>query len=197
MAQNDIFQLTFIQRVNGTRISNVFYARQEDPNGANDPRQDLAVAFRVAIWTPYQAQLSNDWEGLCSEVRQVGVEGQANFRDTTGLGVGAILEDALPTSNAAIIAQFTATGGRKGTGRTFVSGIPDTYEERNNLNNTGLTALDVIGDAMIPAMGAGVGNPSFQLGLVVTGTANFDQFILTDVRVPIAKLRERTGNSGC
>ncbi|GAG73182.1 unnamed protein product, partial [marine sediment metagenome] len=37
---NDIWQLTYVQTVNATRISNVFYYRQTTSDGVTDPRED-------------------------------------------------------------------------------------------------------------------------------------------------------------
>lgn len=210
MALNDVWELTYVQTVNGTRISNVYFYRQATSDGADDPRENLGKGFDQGPAQVFQAELSFGWEGLCYEIRKVDVTGQQFFRELSTTGVGAELGEAYNAATCATIATFTATGSHDGTGRTFIAGFPITYENRNNLTGDGLTAIDLIGDALIlpitnnlvtfiPGRAPGTkqdpaSTPEVPLPDIPTA---FDPWVLTDVRVPLTKLRSRRQSTRC
>ena len=210
MAINDIYRVTMIQTVHGSRVANVMTYKQTAGSGSTDPKIDLATGLEASLNPVMVAGLSNTWKTLCYEIAQIGVPGQAFFKQDSAGTIGAI---AVPAYNAAVcatIAQFTATGSHDGTGRFFLSGIPFTYEHRNNLNTTGLTAVGLIGDELVkPIVSGGLTfvpgrAPGFKKDPLSTPGAPlpdiatpFDPWILEDVRIPLTKLRSRRQSQKC
>ncbi|GAG70824.1 unnamed protein product [marine sediment metagenome] len=207
---NDIWQLTYIQTVNATRISNVFYYRQTTSDGVTDPREDLGVGFDQGPAQVYEAELAAGWIGLCYEIAKVGVTGQQFFRTLATTSPGAEAGEAYNAATAATIAFFTATGSHDGTGRTFIAGFPVTYENRNNLTGDGLLAIDLIGNALLlPITRLGVTfvpgrAPGFKKDPASTPEVplpdiptTFDPWILEDVRIPLTKIRSRRQSTRC
>lgn len=195
MAVGDIWQLTHVQTSSGTRLTNVHYYEQDDADGVNDPRKDLADAFDASVATKMEAALGIGWDSLCYEIKKVGVTGQAFWKQLSTQGPGTVLGEILNAATVAVCAQFTAGGSHSGTGRMFVSGLPITYEERNNLNTTGLTAIDTIGDESILQIASGGVN--FTPGLLTAGSSPLRPWVLADVRIPLTKLRPRRQSTKC
>jgi len=196
MAQNDIFQLTFVQQVNARRITNVFFYQQLSIDGPIDPKLSLANAFEGHVGAKYVNNLSVSWDALCEEVKLVTMTGQQFFRKLNVDGPGLILGNALNAATVAVIATFTPGGSHTGTGRTFISGLPQTYEERNNLNLAGLTAIDLIGDSLVPIINDST--VTFQCGRFnKLASPTFEPWVLSDVRVPLTKLRPRRQTTRC
>lgn len=196
MSQNDIWKLVHVQDVNGQRLTNVFFYEQQDPDGPSDPKVDLATAFETVVATQYEDNLAAGWDGLCYEVSNANLTGQQFFRQLSTKGPGTVLGDTINAATVATIATFTPGGSHTGTGRSFISGFPDSYENRNNLNTAGLTAIDLIGDTLIPLISNG--GVSFQCGRFNKLAAPpFEAWILSDVRVPLTKLRPRRQSTRC
>jgi hypothetical protein len=196
MAQNDVFRVTMVQSVNGERVANVFYYRQESGNSGFDPKFDLGTGLEATINPIMVANLGVGWKCLCYEIALMGVTGQQFFRVVSAETPGAVGSNTLNAATVAVAAVFTATGGRSGTGRAYISGLDQDYEERNNLNATGLAAIDAINDALIlPLVSNGV---TFQQGRYkATPSPVFDPWVLADVRVPLAKLKSRRQSTKC
>lgn len=205
MPDSDEFQVTFIQSLHGTRFTNVFYVQQQgsDPVGKTQ-LDDIADAFIADVVPHYQSALSNAWTGICVEVSKERVTGQAFFQKAM-TAVGDVNSDSLNAATVATIAAFTATGGRRGTGRAFVSGLPLEYEQRNNLTTEGVDALRPLSDALVQGV-TGVG-PLYLFGRQARwetpeqGPAAeiypFDEWTTADTRIPLTKLRSRRQSAKC
>lgn len=196
MAQDDIFKLTFVQSVNNTRVTNVYHYQQTTPDGtADDQRDALAEAFEAVVAAQYEANLASGWEGLCYEISKVGVTGQAFFRVLYGLGPGQQGGDTINAAAVALISLHQASGGRGRVGHAYITGFPEDYEWRNNLTEDGLTAIDLIGDSLvgeITAQGA-----TFNAGIIPKGSSIFEPWVVSDVRIPLTKLRPRRQSTRC
>lgn len=55
---------------------------------------------------------------------------------------GTVVQDSLPGQDAAVVRLHTATGGRKGRGRLFLPGVPETFATESRINATGVTAYE-------------------------------------------------------
>lgn len=210
MAINDEYRVTMVQSVNGSRVANVMYYKQTAGSGSVDPKVVLGQGLEAALNPVMVAALSIAWKCLCYEIAQIGLPGQSFFKWPSGLTPGVIAGESFNAGVAAIIAEFTATGSHDGTGRFFCSGIPITYEHRNNLNTTGLTAIGLIGDELIkpivqggltfvPGRAAGFKkDPASTIPVPLPDIATpFDPWILEDIRIPLTKLRSRRQSAKC
>ena len=196
MAQNDIYKVTMIQSVNGSRVANVLHYRQDSVSGGNDPKQDLADGLEATLNPLMVTALSSGWKTLCYEVAQVGLPGQAFFKVDSAGTPGGVAIESFNAATCAVLATFTATGSHQGTGRLFLAGIPVSYEHQNNLLRDALDVIGPIGDQLIlPIVQGGV---TFTPGRYsATSTPVFDPWILEDVRIPLTKLRGRRQSTKC
>lgn len=207
MAVDDIYRLTFVQSVNDTRISSVFYYRQKDSSGSTDAKQRLGEGFDAGPAVAYAAALSTGWDALCYEISQVGLTGQAFYRYLSTKGPGTKGTATLNAAACCVLAFFTADGSYRGTGRTYISGFEESFEHNNNLNRDGIEALEPIADALrLDVTSSGV---SFEIGRgpgrkltdpgppPVYETWDFSPWVEHDIRVPLTKLRSRRQSTRC
>lgn len=210
MAIGSIYRVSVIQSSNGQRLVNVWHYKQTAGTGSTDPKLELATAIEAVINPVMVAALSIEWKTLCYEVAELDLPGQPFFKHDSAGTVGAIAGEAFNTAVAATVALFTATGSHDGTGRSFIGGIPITYENRNNLNTTGLTAIGTIGDELIKLLTGGgytfqpgrapgfKKDPASTIPVPLPDIATpFDPWILEDVRIPLTKIRSRRQSTKC
>lgn len=196
MPQGDRYQLTYVQSVNNTRITNVYKYEQTTPDGTeDDQRTSLATAFEAIVASQYEANLAGGWEGLCYEIERIGITGQQFFRVLATTSPGAKLGDTINAAAAALVSLHRAEGGRGKVGHAYITGFPEDYENRNNLTSEGLAAIDLIGDSLVGLITAdGV---SFQAGQVLELDPFFSEWVVSDVRIPLTKLRPRRQSTRC
>lgn len=195
MAQGDIWEHTAIQTVHGQRLTNVAYYEQNTAGDDVTAANELMIAFRAQMVPAYVQATGPEWSLICQEVRKVGVTGLPAFRSTVGGGPGTAGTECLNPATVVTIAQFTASGSHKGTGRLYLSGCPVEFEQRNNLSTEGLTACDTLGEESIKdLLGSSI---TFVPGRQPTLAADFERWILTDTRVILTKLRSRRADTKC
>lgn len=211
MAQFDEFDLTYIQRVHDTRVTNVLTYQQTSADGTGNPREALANGwFLSTAQNNYEVMLGDRWRDLCAAVRQRNLDGQDYFRVESLPDVG----DQSTTLNPATAVQlvmFPSNSGPGQQGSVYISGAPLPAEDRNNLQqmvyatwvlwaemflvpivNTGWTFQ--LGLPSRPFIAAGPGDPPDPPGQTALA---FRPFVLADVRVPLTKIRSRRLNTRC
>lgn len=210
MAIGSIYRVSVIQTVNGSRLTNVWHYKQTAGSGSTDPKLELATEIEATINPVMVAALSVAWKTLCYEVGEIGLPGQEFFKHLSAGNGGTVMESSFNAGVCAVIALFTETGSHDGTGRTYISGIPLTYENRNNLNTTGLTGIGTIGDELVKNIVGGGYTfqpgrpPGFKKDPASTPEVPLPDlptlwapWILEDVRVPLTKLRSRRQSARC
>lgn len=211
MPQNDEYQLTFVQSVHATRITNVLVYRQSSGDGIGDAKDALADGFLASdARASYTAMLGDAWSGLCAEVRQLNNQGQDFFRviDVGSGGGGG------PTLNPATAAQmvfFPSNSGPGQQGTIYASGVPLAAEHKNNLVQQAYSGFVAFAaDFLTPIENSGF---TFQMGLpsrpfiaadpgadppvIGQSALLFRPFVLADARVPLTKIRSRRLNTRC
>ncbi|GAI64541.1 unnamed protein product [marine sediment metagenome] len=210
MALNDIWQVTDIQSVNGTRLSNVTHWRQDNSADPESAFNSLTTGYRNNVPGLWVAQLGAAWSSICREVAIIGVTGQVFMRDTTVVGPGTAVGETLNSATVAVIAKFTATGSFRGTGVSYISGIVAPYEQRNNLTSEGLLAMDIVGVTLVtgftsqgfawtPMRAAGfhkdpLSTPEVPLPDLPHAA---DPWVISDERVRLTKLKSRRQSTRC
>ncbi|GAG73962.1 unnamed protein product [marine sediment metagenome] len=210
MALNDIWQVTDIQSVNGTRVSNVFHYRQDSSGTNADALASLGSGYRTTVGSAMADNLGTEWSSICREMKIVDITGQAFMRDATVVGPGTAVGETLNSATVAVIAKFTATGSFRGTGVSYISGIVAPYEQRNNLTTEGLFAIDAIGTSFLgvlsssgmswtPVRAAGMHKDPLSTPEVPLPDIPHpaEPWVLSDERVRLTKLRSRRQSTRC
>ncbi|GAG59337.1 unnamed protein product [marine sediment metagenome] len=210
MALNDIWQVTDIQSVHATRVSNVTHWRQDNSGTLEDSLTAISFIYLVEVLTKWVPLLGADWSSICREFKIVGLTGQAFMKDTTVIGPGTATGETLNPATVAVIAKFTATGSLRGTGVSYISGIVAPYEQRNNLTEEGLVAMDTLGLTLVtPATSGGItftpmraaGSKKDPLSTPENPLPDItwpaEPWVLSDERVRLTKLRSRRLTTRC
>lgn len=191
MAVDDIYQVTFHQRVHNVPIANVFHYKQTGASSADTFALGQAFGEKVAV-AAFGANLGPEWEAVCLETRLFApTQGQIVYTSLAGV-VGQQVGESMLANQVATLSWYTTTQNKNGRGRTFVSGIIEEQEGRNNLTFDGLSGLQDIGEKMIAQLVATAPDGTWQLQVwSQTNTAAYD-VIAYEARSPLKKLRTRT-----
>ncbi|GAG60730.1 unnamed protein product [marine sediment metagenome] len=210
MAINDIWQVTDIQNVHGTRLSNVTHWRQDNSGDTETAFNSLVNGYANSVSGNWIAELGADWTSICREMKIVDLTGQAFMKDATVIGPGTNTGETLNPATCAVIAKFTATGSFRGTGVSYISGLVAPQEQRNNLTEEGLVDMNAIGATLVstffasgmnwtPMRAAGskpdpLSTPEVPLPDI---TWPAEPWVLSDSRVRLTKLRSRRMTTRC
>ncbi|GAG60042.1 unnamed protein product, partial [marine sediment metagenome] len=138
MAQFDEFQLTYVQRVHDTRVTNVLTYQQTSADGTGDARQALADGwFASTAQGEYLNLMGTLWTDLCAEVRQLNLPGQDFFRVLSTPDVGT-QTGTLNPATAVQLVHFPSTSGPGQQGTIYISGAPVGIEDKNNIQQTAM-----------------------------------------------------------
>lgn len=211
MAQFDEYDLTYIQTVHSTRITNVLTYQQTSADGTGNPREALGDGwFASTAQGNYATMLGTLWTDKCAAVRQRNLPGQDYFRVEATPDVG-LVTGTLNPATAAQLVMFPSNSGPGQQGSVYISGIPPQAEDRNNLEQMVHAAYVAWAEMfLVPIVNTGW---TFQLGLpsrefIAPGPGDppdppgqsalaFRPFVLADVRIPLTKIRSRRLNTRC
>ncbi|GAG66202.1 unnamed protein product [marine sediment metagenome] len=211
MPINDEFQLTFVQRVHDTRLTNVFTYQQTSADGTGDAKLALGTGwFASTAHADYVALLGPKWTDKCAAIRKLNVPGQDYFRVEASPDVGGAV-DTLNPATAIQLVMYPAGSGPGQQGSVYISGAPTGDEDRNNLAQPRhATYVAWSAKFIIPIINSGY---TFQMGLpsrpfIAAGPGDppdppgqsalaFRPFVLSDVRVPLTKIRSRRLDTRC
>ncbi|GAG73173.1 unnamed protein product [marine sediment metagenome] len=211
MPINDEYQLTYVQLVHSTRLTNVLTYQQTSADGTGDAKLALATGwFASTAQADYVAKLGPLWSDLCATIRKLNVPGQDYYRLMAAPESGGAM-DTLNPATAIQLVMFPANSGPGQQGSVYISGAPTNDEQRNNLNQASHASYVAwAAKFIIPIIDSGY---TFQLGLpsrpfIAPGPGDppdppgqsalaFRPFVLADVRVPLTKIRSRRLNTRC
>jgi hypothetical protein len=141
MSAGNVYAATLVQTCNDTRFANVLHFKQSAGGESPDPKADLAELIETGLVPAMATGLSVQWVPKCVHIRKLGLAGQDYFRLNFAATTGDVAGEALPTDLCCNVQCLTALLGRGSSGRVFLSGIPETAEEDNCVNDAELALL--------------------------------------------------------
>jgi hypothetical protein len=120
-----VAELKLRWQVNGVRFAtNVLHVSNPDGIAINSSLCDaiLAGILADARWTAFTTVLSLDMNLLGIAMKNLNVPLASEFQDTIGGGAGTGVVKMLPSGVALVVTLKSATGGRTGRGRVYLSG---------------------------------------------------------------------------
>lgn len=148
MAIGDVFRVAISQRLHGQLIVNTLFYRcsVSDGTDSNDATKLLA-SINAAIIPAFKACQSAELAHEFVVVQKIWpAPVQMAVFDSVGAGAGSVAGSSLPTSVAVVLTKTTAFAGPKYRGRTYLAGIPSSYESDSKLNTANAAAFHNLGD---------------------------------------------------
>lgn len=144
MPAGDIYRMTTVLEIHSVRTVNVLYYRQQNADGANDPRQDLAEGFVSQCWDAgIENVLSNEVVFSCQLVQRVEPTTGPPASFFPNARTGNIVDESLPAQRAMVIQQISTTPGPGGRGRLYLPGCPESEEILQVLQEDQLARLKI------------------------------------------------------
>lgn len=196
MAVNDVYQVTTSYRVRGEFCEQVMAYRESVACTDDVPAQSLATAFVAAILPDWAALVSSQLEFACVYARRIRPTPGIAFTllDTT---IGTVASEAIPSSSALVMSLLTAVASKRGRGRSYFGGLPETSQAGGSLESTVLTGWNALGTLMLdPVIGGGGDTGEWLLGVYSKAAVQINDALAFVVRTNLAQQRGRRQRPG-
>ena len=189
----DVYRLTVNSAMYGSRIANVFHYKVDTDALSGTNEADIIERFKAGVLPDWINILSNDFVIDCLTVSKLGAGAAAPVVEVLSSGnVGTVAEDALPPNKCYLVSFQSATFTRRGRGRKFLAGVPESYEDDNCIEAAFKTDCELVAIAMANDLtgGSGGGTYSAAIWSQVAGSAQNVRHV--DFHPQVHQLRGRT-----
>lgn len=189
MPVNDVLQASLRFSINGEKTANVLHFIQTSADGALPPNEDLAAAIIEDLWPSLKACLSDDCTLQSIAVKRI----DPTLGGTTFVPViepGSVGQDTLPPNGCLVVTLYTNTLTKRGRGRMFISGIPDTFINQGRLNNADATVFVTFLDLLLSAIQGGAG-ATFHAAIWSATAGSAQEITSHQLRARLINLRGR------
>ena len=190
MAQNDIIELSHVTTVNGQNTANVMHLEQtsSNPTDLQALYQDVRDAYVADIIPDWQARTSDEATFECLKVQVISPTRQpaAYFTENTA---GGVFSPSMPAINCIVHAWYSQNLERRGIGRKFWSGIPESAASRNRVIQAQLQLEGQFGILFQDPLNAAVG--TYEFGIWSSKFLEFTAMGIVQPRIVIKNVRTR------
>jgi hypothetical protein len=153
MAVGDVWQVNFFQVIHGNPVmSRVHYQELTGPATPQFAAADLADEFRTTVADILATILSEDWSGTSVQIGRVS-PGPINPYTLVLAGgsavVGAVVSEAVPSNAPLVVTKYTSSPTKRGRGRWFQSGIPESYQDCGQLLAANIASIQAAFDTFL------------------------------------------------
>jgi len=196
MAVGDVYEVAVDMTVKGEHCVNVFKFRETVEETDTIPAENLALGYQAAIIAGWAALLSNEVQFNCIYVRRIspapGVAFTVLLTDP-----GEEVSEAIPTTSALLITWYSETATKRGRGRNYFAGLPETSQAGGKLEGDVLAAWNAFGTLMLtPVVAAGGGTGVWALAVWSDVNAAAVDVVTRVVRTNLATMRTRRQRPG-
>jgi hypothetical protein len=199
MAVNDIFRVDVFQQCGSLPTMNVLHMRETTARGALEKGTENVLEIVAQLYGDLSAELGVDWRVVSLRAAQISpiIPGPPA---TTVLGTpeaieGQITGDIIPSNAPMVISLYSNVVGRKGRGRIYLPGIPETSQADGQLSQAAFTAFQAVANAHFDEAKGPIGAGTGVYRYVVfnppgPGSANME-VVSSVVRPNMANMRSR------
>lgn len=196
MAVNDVYELVQSYRVRGEWCENVFHYKEKTAETDPIPAENLALGWDTTIKPLLVALLSDEVIFACVYARRIAPTPGIAFT-VLQTDAGAVASEAIPTTSAPIITWYTNTISRRGRGRNYFPGLPESMQNSGSLTAAALTDWQGHADDMEIDLAAGGGGTGVWELAVWSELAATAQIVVAGIaRSNLASMRSRRQKPG-
>jgi len=191
MPAGDNYQLVHDAVYEGQSVVNVFHFLQVGADGTGDPRQSLANIFNIQIWPLFAAQLVDEFQQLGYKTKGI-IPNETQTLLTVAGATGDLTGEGLPPNSVMQLTNYGAPLGRKGTGRTLLTGLDEAVAESGVWDLVQQANFASYETLMIVPLIDGVTSWSFQFGVLDAALNVIRPVQRIEVAPRVKTLRSRT-----
>jgi len=191
MPAGDSYQLVHEGLYEGQSVISVYHWTQVGADGTGDPRLSLANIFNLQVWPLIQANIVDEFQQLGYKTKGI-IPNETQTLLTVVGAVGTLVEDGLPPNSVLQLTNYGAPLGRKGTGRTMITGMPEAGNREGVFSvaqQAGWVSYETL--LILPVID-GVTSWSFQFGILDTALNVIRPVQRIEVAPRVKTLRSRT-----
>jgi len=165
MATGDVYRAQINMQCGSTPTMNVLHLRELTGRGTNESGTENVVSIVSDFYNALKAQLAEGWRVISIRANQVH-PASAQPPDVTVFGgaesiEGAIVSDMVPSNAPLVISLYSSVVGRRGRGRIYLPGVPETMQDDGQITSDYHADVDAICEAHLDELkgpvGAGTG----------------------------------------
>lgn len=191
MPAGDNYQLVHDAVYEGQSVVNVYHFIQVGADGTGDPRQSLANIFNIQVWPLQQAHIIDEYTQLGYRTKGI-IPNETQTLLTSATNTGDLTDEGLPPNSVLQLTNYGAPLGRKGTGRTMLTGLPESVATDGVWDLGQQAAFATYETLMIVPLIDGVTSWSFQFGILDTALNVIRPVQRIEVAPRVMTLRSRT-----
>ena len=190
MAQNDIIELSQVVNVNGENTASVMHLEQtsaapSDLSAVYENVRDLYETNLIPLW---QNRSSDEAIFECLKIQVISPTREPAAYYTRNIP-GGVPSPSMPSINHVVHAWYSTLVERRGQGRKFWSGIPESAASKNRIIEAHLLLEGVFATQFqIPLTDA---TGTYEFGVWSTKFSEFNNLGIVQPRVVIKNLRTR------
>jgi hypothetical protein len=189
MALNEIFQVVIGMNLKGQKLCNVLHLKQTSIDGPDPPNKDACLAVEFSLIPGYQAITSEDLTFEVIRAHRVGPTVGGTYVHTT-TGTGGIAVDTIPPNGAVLATLYSDLFTRRGRGRIYIPGVPDTWTDSGRIVNAQASTYASFLDILLTPITV-TGGATYRAGVFSTDTMVHHAYIQHQVRSRLVTIRSR------
>jgi len=152
MAVNDVYRVNVLQNVGSEVTMNVLHFREEVAETVLLLPAEGPARAAHAIYTALAAFQSEDWQVVQIESRRIHPTAGIPYTWVLGAAdqiVGAEVSEIIPSASALVISLYSSIATKRGRGRLYIAGLPETAQNEGQLTNSAHTDYDTWADTWL------------------------------------------------
>lgn len=204
MAINDVFRVQVNMQAGSQPSMNILHLREVTARGGTENGAENVTELVGDFYTALATSLSEDWRVISIRASQIapivpGPPAVTIFGGAESIE-GAVASHMVPSNSPLVISLYSNISGRKGRGRIYLPGIPESVQADGQITNAAWTSITGSCNAHLDELKGPVGGGTGTYEYIVwnppgPGTANMAvlQFL---VRPNLANMRSRRAFEG-
>jgi hypothetical protein len=204
MAVDDVFRVTVLQNVGSEITMNVLHLREAV---AETVALLVAEPPARAVWAIYDAlaaDMSDDWQVVQIESRKISPSFDIPFTFILGAAdqiVGAQPSQMIPSASALVVSLYSSIAHRRGRGRMFIPGLPETAQNEGQITEAVHAAFDTWADTWLTEQSTAIAPNTGEYRVYVKSQfdpveSSLRDVVATTVRSNLGSMRSRRAYPG-
>lgn len=195
MAVGDVYEVTISGRVNGEYCENIIHLREVVGATAPIPASEVCDSALLSWAADLAPLLATSFTKLqCIYARRIHPTPGVAFTKLIALD-GEEGTDPVPAGTGLVVSWATALGGRSKRGRSYIFGIPETFQNGGNITEPCLTAFNAWVASVMAAWGP-TGASDYRLCVWSALLSTSEDVVAGIVRTNLGSMRSRRQRPG-
>lgn len=193
MAAGDVYRIVVHSVLYGSSCVNVFHVRTTNDTTVGRPEDDVLERVEAQWIPPWMDVVAEDFMVDCIEAHRIHPQpGLVSSVLLDAGNTGQVIDDALPPNKCYCISWYSETYTKRGRGRSFFSGVPETWEDDNAIISDHAAILTTFAETIEDGLSGGAGGGQFELTIWSADVFTAHPVVDSNPSPQVRSIRKRT-----